>query len=106
MEYVGYRKAKAGEYWLIDGNLVFCDNQTIYQYPIFRPVEPPLELETRLFIRADAGLKDHFLIDRNGEIDICVDCSLTPAEARDLAKILNYWAEKRRLPKVKLRGAK
>lgn len=103
MEYVGYRKAEAGECYLVNEELRFCDSYTTCSYPIFRPVEPPLELETPVFVslinngNLKLGYDDTFF-------ELTELMQVNKPQARDLAKILNYWAEKGELPKVKLRG--
>ena len=53
-----------------------------------KPIEPPLELETRDFIDTSLNIVDFGNMKGFN----------SPAEARDLAKILNYWAEKGKLP--------
>lgn len=69
-------------------------------YVYLQPIEPPLELESGLFEemgRVDGDLI--FLARQDQAIKFSLtDYELSFSAARDLAKILNYWAEKGRLP--------
>lgn len=75
-------------------------------YVSYRLVEPPLELETQAF----NNLSEVVMIVRHTNfntesLNIIRTWNMTPAEARDLAKILNYWAEHGKLPKVTVKEA-
>ncbi len=78
-----------------------------YRTMIFKPIEPPLELETELFVKRGEIDNDEICIQiakEDGlfakEDGLCIDTGQvsSPKEARDLAKILNYWAANNRLP--------
>ena len=65
-----------------------------------KPIEPSLELESGLFEEMGRVDRDLIFLARQ---DQAIKFSLTDYElsfsaARDLAKILNYWAEKGKLP--------
>lgn len=68
----------------------------------FRPIEPPLELETNFFSTGYSDLNHIIRQSENesgtkyGQLDYC--WKMTQSEARDLAKILNYWADNEKLP--------
>lgn len=75
------------------------------------PIEPPLELESDSLINGKGELcrffsfedEKHMLLDKLRLIVSTI--YLTPSIARDLAKILNYWAEHGKLPKVTVKEA-
>lgn len=102
MEFVGVRRAEAGEYYFDDGGFHRAIDRTLHRSLIFRPVEPPLELETPVFVslinngNLKLGYDDAFF-------ELTELMQVNKPQARDLAKILNYWAEKGKLPKVKLK---
>jgi len=64
---------------------------------IFKPIEPPLELETEDLL-LDGKIDKNSLFQAQGDLHLRHRYTMNPAEARDLAKILNYWAEKGKLP--------
>lgn len=65
-----------------------------------KPIEPPLELETNRFvcIQDSSRIINVYLHSNNQRMGSAINSFNKPAEARDLAKILNYWAENNRLP--------
>lgn len=69
-----------------------------------KPIEPPLELETGDLILG-GRVDESQLFQAQGDLHIRHKYTMNAPEARDLAKILNYWAEKGKLPKVTVKEA-
>jgi hypothetical protein len=107
-----YGSPLLGEHYINQhGNLdAMLSNATIpFSYLILRPIAPPLELETKHFMEEGEKVSDFLEIFSDTltiNEKICEE--LSAAEARDLAKILNYWAETGKLPErvVVKRGGK
>ena len=73
------------------------------------PIAPPLELETEMFVKRGEIDSDEITTQIAKEDGLCIDTGQvsSPAEARDLAKILMFWAEFNKLPeRVTVRGGK
>jgi hypothetical protein len=64
----------------------------------FKPIDPPLKLETNLFNNNGRLDNDSLFTEETGRIQFGFMFIRDPAQARDLAKILKYWAEKGKLP--------
>jgi len=101
-----YDYPKSGEHFINASGFHDCNirNEALaYKFIVLKPIEPPLELETDVFARHDKLLSGRVCIQTpdTGDTEylyLGVEDFHTPAEARDLAKILNYWAEKGKLP--------
>lgn len=98
-EFVRYGLPKVGELFLSHSNIIIASNHyNCNKYIILRRLEPALELETDIFlVRDDKISPTELKVDNDGDLLIFLDY-VTEAEARDLAKILNYYAEFGKLP--------
>jgi len=105
-EFVRHGAPEIGEYFLVKlttgkySAMMTSKEQirTQYAYPIVKQTEPAFELETDFF--ALDGEFDDAKINAISSHSVYVSITdhLAQAEARDLAKILTYWAENGRLP--------
>lgn len=119
MEFIEEREPKVPSYMLRSTGVDCSTNittKTVLREFVFRTITPPLELETDRYLMGSENIGyiiDSFYIrpyvkNQLDKIQIgnepVVD---SPAEARDLAKILNFWAETGKLPeRVVVKGAK
>jgi hypothetical protein len=105
-----YDYPKSGEHFINGSGFHDCNigrESLAYKFVILKPVEPPLELETDRYLKGSDNVGysiDGFYVrlyvnDEPDKIQISNEPVVdTPAEARDLAKILNYWADNGKLP--------
>lgn len=100
-EFLEIKEPKVPDYMRSTLDINAATNVTTYSVLkelVFRPIEPPLELETDRFARQ--GKVDWAyiaVVDQKLELKNLIYSHLAPAEARDLAKILTYWADNGKL---------
>ena len=105
------------EYYEVSKNHVPIGNKCFgfSGFYYLKPIEPPLELETEKFLKGSASTGYQidgfyarlYVYDKPDTIQVSNEPIIaSPSEARDLAKILNYWAEHGKLPKVTVKEAR
>jgi len=107
-EFVRHGVPETGEYFLCKVNsgayrplqALFGQERSEFDYKIVKLIEPHFELETDNFLSSNNIDKVRWirisLCGRNLFID--GTCLTSSAQSRDLAKIINYWAENGKLP--------